>query len=1598
MALSWRRASACVCARFVPVSMRGRILARAVAVLAAALVVSTGVVTATAGASSESPVSLESPEVAEELSHELQQPGPTVVTEGSHGGNGEATVPAGELVQSLSSEYSDTWSAQGAPLRTRAFEEPVNFKNAEGDWQAIDDHLVSSPLGGYETAADSFSLHLPDSLSSGVSISSGENTVSFTLDGASDSLPAISGSTATYREVLPSLDLAYDAESSGVREIATLEDSEAPMQLRYTLTLSPGLTPRQEPDGSIALVEQSGSVAFVVPAAVAFGPGAGAGDGRSLPTSLAADGDSWTATVDTGEEWLREALTHGPVLVDPSVTLSGSQNCTITLDTPKVGYCSAKEFQVGFDSTHMEHHGLLEFNVSSIPKGAVVLNANLNLYLEAHSTSNTKAVGVYRVTKPWTTGVTWEKYDGTNPWTTAGGDYNAGGEKSDASVIPSTGSEVGWDHWYPTKMVQEWVNGTGLSEGQGAANEGLIIKDETDNKTSNLLTFAGIAASSHQPFLEVAYEPRGEGNEPQYPTASTALWDRANLSVDLASGNLEIQANDLQMQGVAGIGFTSARTWNSLNGEQQEYGRWSDSNAQQLQIYGDGSVAFEDGSGAWHTFIKQTNGSFIEPPDTKAHMCATGSPSPCTSLPSGVHYELIYDVPSEERIEYNESGTGIVVEDKYKNKIGETFPSENHRVFTDTHGHKIEEVNNAEEFITEVKDVSGSRTMKYTYEAIAGAGTELKTYTDANGKTTTYGYTGLNLTSITDPVGNVTKLAYDGQQRITEIIRTTNGTHTIGPATKFKYYAAGSTPGAYCAAGQQATLVRDGDWEKPAGEKEGAEFTLAPHETLYCSNALDEAERTFDAESHESTATFDAFGNQPTSTDAAPGTGEEGNVFSEVYDKAGVNVECTATGNSKPVSTCPEKSASESALITLKHYNGGAVPYSATQQEDPESHNIFGCFNNESQSKHEPEPTCSAENSPTGTLASETDSLAEQNKLAFEYESDGAVKKSTDADGHATEYVYDEHGNLKEIKPPKPIEPTKITVDADGRPEVIKDGEGHTETLSYDPLDRVTEAVYAGVGFERTVKYSYDADGNITKRADPAGTTKYTVDKLNRLTKETLPSAATNAYEYDSASNLTEFVDSGGETKYEYNGLNELKKMIEPGPIATEFEYDRDHRLKVIDYASGLKEHYKLEPATGRPETITAEGAPTGLTVPQLTYSYIKAKDQTALIQSVTESSSGAETKYSYDPLDRLEAAVTEKAHPERYAFELDGAGNRHKQTVNLEAATGGTETFYDYNAANELLCRRKVSGECAESTTTDLSHYEYDKAGELTGIVPEHDTTGGLFIYNAASQLISIDPAGETAKALTYGGAGQDDLTSIGSTELQNSTLGLTKEEATGGTSYFARTPTGLLIDERTPSGDYNPLYDAQGDIIALVNSSKKVERNFRYGPYGENVKSEGTQTIPAPFRFKGGYIAPGGNQGETSIANGLLHFGQRFYEPTAGRWTQQDPVAQLASATQSDEYAAFGGDAINNEDPTGRCFPFSCEEYEGVSEDVESAGRDIDTVLDATFKTISAKDAAAACTSDDEAYCGLSIVSYAIADKLASESIFKDSYLERR
>lgn len=1012
--------------------------------------------------------------------------------------------------------------------------------------------------------------------------------------------------------------------------------------------------------------------------------------------------------------------------IDASVTSGVSQDCPLASSSAKTSLCSSTSDTVGYDGTNTDN-SLVQFNVKeALPAGANVLNAQLGMYLWQSSTKTAVSVSAYAATKAWTSSATWSAYDGINAWTSPGGDFST----TNAVVNPSVTTPAGWEHWYPTQIVQEWVNGT-------LPNDGLVLADTTQHTTNDMLSFySSKASSSEKPYLTISWVPRGQEDPGFYSMQSFALGDRATIKVNLASGNLFVNSNDLAVKGL-GVPFLAEHNYDSVNTEGGSVNPWY--SLPGASVYADGSVGIGINRYDYSVYIRKSDGSFLTPAGINATLCAVNGTT-CTANSvdgSGAAYALTFNENGNgplykqgNKIDFASNGGFESDADRYGNAI--VFHYGENLTVTDTQGHTFTRHTIKAPggfYVTSswVESGAGGREVKYAYNA----GSQLETYTDALGQKTKYAYDEEGeLSEITDPKGNVTKFSYSHRQITKIILPEVGGAH---PDWDYAYYVGSDTEhGHACTAVgvTKKTVVKD-----PNG-----------HESTFCANVQDEVLQSFDAAGSETTANFNSLGETTSTTAASPGSGESGNVSSLVYQEAGAGAGrpmCAITGATKQQTSCPS-GAGGSMLVTAFNYKDEKNPYLATQIKNPQGNSTFSCFNQGKQEGSEGPACPGTATGPAGSVQNINDQLSTEHELSFEYNTNGTIKTSKDARGTTTTYEYDEKGNLKAIKPPegKGLGKTTITVDSDSRPHVVTDGAGHIETITYDKLDRVTEIVYSGTGTAKTVKYEYDSDGNVAKRVDSTGTTTYTVDALNRVTKEELPGSLKNEYGYDAASNMISFVDGGGTTKYKFNNLNELESMTEPGESTeTKFSYDNDHRLTKIAYPSGAKETYKLEATTGRPETITFEGV-TGTTVPNLTYSYIQGTNNTQLIRKLTESTNNS-TTYGYDVLNRLTSAISTGTGSTKYnySFTLDGNGNRTQQTTNPTESTGGVANYFPTNANNLLECRQTVTGACSKNSSTELSAYTFDEAGEETAITPKSDTSGSTFAYNAASELFEHHP-----------------------------------------------------------------------------------------------------------------------------------------------------------------------------------------------------------------------------------------------------------------
>jgi len=184
-------------------------------------------------------------------------------------GTGKALARTlGKEILAARSRNSRTF-IQGGNYETLIYPGSVNYQDAKGLWQPIDDTLVSSSLGGYafQNKANSYASAFPRSLGDGpVHFTSSAGTVDFSLEGAHGTASA-SHNTVTYPNALPGVTVTYAANVDTLKESLRLDSSASPTSFIYRLGTGAGLTARQLPGGAIVFLDRAQKVqaAFALP-------------------------------------------------------------------------------------------------------------------------------------------------------------------------------------------------------------------------------------------------------------------------------------------------------------------------------------------------------------------------------------------------------------------------------------------------------------------------------------------------------------------------------------------------------------------------------------------------------------------------------------------------------------------------------------------------------------------------------------------------------------------------------------------------------------------------------------------------------------------------------------------------------------------------------------------------------------------------------------------------------------------------------------------------------------------------------------------------------------------------------------------------------------------------------------------------------------------------------------------------------------------------------------------------------------------------------------------------------------------------------------
>jgi len=1368
---------------------------------------------------------------------------------------GDARPAPGAEVPQLRTRTSRTYLNDRGELVARVAGTSVNYRDGEA-WKPISNDLVDTPAAGYavQNEANDYRVLFPADLSGApIRVSRGDAWVSFKLQGAAGA-GRFAGSTARYADVLPGVSANYRVANDSIKEDLVFSDARS-ASVTFDVAAADGLTPRAT-KGGVAFRDAAGEVRLQFARPFLYDAKGFEVPASRLATRLERRSGGWALSFAIDADWLAGATKDGPVTLDPIVSTAVAPDCVIDSlpHNANTSFCSDPFIGTGYNAADHDHAALLKFNVRNhLPAGAQIYGARLYAYVEYAESAHEQTIGAHRMFSDWNSSVTWNTRNGSEGWSTSGGptpgsDYASGQEDSETLATPDNGE---WESWAQTASVRGWMAGD-------FPDRGTILRSSTTT-SSNYIQLSSSEDVGTAPYLEVRYNP-GVGRKPFWTfAAQTQLSDRDSLSVNVGSGNLLMESNDLSIPGT-GISNTVGRVYNSIpNDAFSSYGNvWKGTTGDEWHLWRDGTAAYAlmDTSGAAWLFSKQADGTF-RAKGLKATLRLNADDSE----------DLTYD-ESRTRVHFSvdRGGSGgrraDWIEDRNGNRITYTYNSSGDvSSITDTQGRAVTVAFNASGIVKSVTDSSG-RVSSYAYNSSES----IHTYTAPDGKQMkmTYASTELggsdDLVAITDYVGNKTKIAYDGQHRVTAITRVTNAATGAGDTTTFAY---AETIGAPC---DPAVHVGKTVVTNPNGKS-----------TTYCYDAQLRVTKSKDALGHVRDTAYDAQSNVTSVKSTAASTGTLGFNASYAFNTNGA------------LETIDQGSGSGTKLTTKFAYDGAGNGgrFQPAETTSPQGNKtLFGY---------------DTKGNLTSSKLSNATNTGSQVTLAYGAAGKGAPTSSTDPDGRTTAYGYDAKGNLTSITPPSftpasgssALGATSITYDSLSRVKTVKDGKGQTRTYDYDKRDRILKITF---GDGSSTSFTYDGNGATLSRADaPAsgllGMTTILVDAKGRTTKETRPNGQATEYTYDGADNLKSLKAAGGTTLYGYGPTNLLASVQEPG-VATpaKYEYNGDgNRAKAI-LPNNVTITSPYDQA-GRLQSLKATNA-SGTVLQDLAYDYTKAGVDTSLLQKVTDATpSGADnvTTYLYDALDRLDTATTVGSNPSSYNYDLTNGGNRLKEIRQDPGATSATTTSYGYNAANQLT---SVNGSAA--------NLAYDANGNQT-----KSPSFGAVAYNARDQITDITPVGSTTVSkLVHAGTSQNDLVSNASSTLQNDALGLASRTTGTSTTYYTRTTDGGIISQVNGSTRRYMLTDERGSNVGFTDTAGNRTSTYKYDPYGRSLG-----TPHETFGYAGGVRTSGG----------LTHFGARYYNPFDGRWTQQDPINSVADLKNANRYGYAGGDPINSTDVTG-------------------------------------------------------------------------------
>lgn len=347
-------------------------------------------------------------------------------------------------------------------------------------------------------------------------------------------------------------------------------------------------------------------------------------------------------------------------------------------------------------------------------------------------------------------------------------------------------------------------------------------------------------------------------------------------------------------------------------------------------------------------------------------------------------------------------------------------------------------------------------------------------------------------------------------------------------------------------------------------------------------------------------------------------------------------------------------------------------------------------------------------------------------------------------------------------------------------------------------------------------------------------------DQNNQLVKEILGNELAIHYSYDDQGRIKSLTlpdDSLVEYSYTACALHQVKRN---GLEHTYARYNLLGKVTEATLPNKQKMTWQYEP-DGRPKEISS---------PYFYEKNFSFDHRGNLIRYEFEDVYGAaENSFTYDDLYQLSS---ENNHV--YAYDslynrLSKDGIEH--VINLfNQTTSSGEIAYEYDLNGNLI---------KKTTPEETTSYSYDALDRLISIT--HSKGTSTFRYDSFNRRLSADK-----KRFLYQGQNE-----IGAYEENKLTelriLGIGKGAEIGAAVLVCLQDTAFV-----------PIHDHNGNVVCLVDEGGTLYA-YRYTAFGEQIEAS---DLPNPWRFAS----------KRHDDSGLIYFGRRYYDPSLGRWTTNDPI----------------------------------------------------------------------------------------------------------